>query len=63
MVISVIGLKDLSRNGRDEAIKAVASTGGAICLNFLGGFLNCAGNASLKEIAMHVDYIKARGPT
>lgn len=51
-------LYDLPRNTRDEAIKAVASTGGAICVNFLGGFLNSAGNAGPKDIAKHVDYIK-----
>lgn len=52
------GLYDIPRNTRDEAFRAVASTGGAICVNYLGGFLNPYGDATPKAIAKHVDYIK-----
>ncbi len=51
-------LMDLDRNTRDEAIRAVAATGGAICVNFLGGFLNEQGNARPKDIAKHIEYIR-----
>lgn len=52
------GLHDIDRNATDEAIKAVASTGGAVCVNYLGGFLNGAGDATPQAVAKHVDYIK-----
>ncbi len=51
-------LRDIPRNSRDEAIKAVAETGGCICVNYLGGFLNEEGDASPEAIAKHVQYIR-----
>ncbi|SNT29769.1 dipeptidase [Tropicimonas sediminicola] len=45
------------RNVTDAAIRAVAATGGVVCVNFLGGFLNPQGDATPKAIAKHIDYI------
>jgi len=37
---------NIDPNSRDVAMIAVAETGGAICVNYLGGFLNEEGNAT-----------------
>ena len=50
-------LHGIGRNNGDEAMKAVASTGGAICVNFIGGFLNTDGDARPARIAEHIQYI------
>jgi hypothetical protein len=42
---------------RDQAVRAVAATGGVICVNFIGGFLNPQGLARPYDIAKHVEYI------
>ena len=55
---NVATLQPIDRNASDEAIKAVASTGGVICVNFIGGFLNPTGDASAFSIAKHVEYIR-----
>jgi membrane dipeptidase len=47
----------IGRNVSDEAVKAVAGTGGVICVNFIGGFLNPQGLARPYDIAKHVEYI------
>lgn len=51
-------LMDIDRNARDEAIRAVAATGGAICVNYLGGFLNDRGDATPPAVAEHVQYVR-----
>lgn len=51
-------LMDIDRNSRDEAMRAVAATGGAICVNYLGGFLNERGDATPPAIAEHVQYVR-----
>lgn len=48
----------IDRNVSDQAIKAVAGTGGVICVNFIGGFLNPQGLARPIDIAKHVHYIR-----
>lgn len=50
-------LQPISRNISDEAILAIAKTGGTISVNFLGGFLNKEGDASGEAVAKHVVYI------
>ena len=55
---NVATLQPIDRNASDEAIKAVASTGGVICINFIGGFLNSKGDASAFSIAKHAEYIR-----
>jgi microsomal dipeptidase-like Zn-dependent dipeptidase len=55
---NALGAFDLPRNAPDEVIKAVAGTGGVICTNGLGGFLNKKGNARPEDIAKHVNYVK-----
>ena len=39
-------------------MKAVAATGGAICINFIGGFLNADGDASSEAIAEHIQHVR-----
>jgi membrane dipeptidase len=48
----------IDRNVSDQAIRAVAGTGGVICVNFIGGFLNSQGLARPFDIAKHVQYIR-----
>ena len=48
----------IGRNVSDDAVRAVAATGGVICVNFIGGFLNPHGIARPYDIAKHVEYIK-----
>lgn len=48
----------IGRNVSDEAVMAVAATGGVICVNFIGGFLNPNGLARPYDIAKHVQYIR-----
>ncbi|MGV6826794.1 MAG: dipeptidase [bacterium] len=55
---NVATLQPIARNNSDEAMKAVASTGGAICINFIGGFLNPQGDARPMSIAKHMEYVK-----
>lgn len=47
----------IGRNVSDQAVMAVAGTGGVICVNFIGGFLNPQGLARPYDIAKHVEYI------
>lgn len=55
---NAFGACDLPRNSPDDVLEAVAGTGGVICVNGLGGFLNKEGNARPEDIASHVNYIK-----
>lgn len=50
--------QNIDRNVSDQAVKAVAGTGGVICVNFIGGFLNEQGLARPFDIAKHVAYIR-----
>lgn len=52
------GHYELARNSPDEVLKAVAKTGGVICSNGLGGFINKEGNAGPEDIAANVNYVK-----
>lgn len=53
------GAYELPRNAPDDVIEAVADTGGVICTNGLGGFLNEEGNARPEDVARHVQYVRA----
>jgi membrane dipeptidase len=55
---NVATLQPIGRNASDKAIKAVAATGGVICINFIGGFLNPQGDARPMSIAKHMEYVK-----
>lgn len=55
---NLMTLQPIGRNVSVEAILAVASTGGVICVNFIGGFLNPQGLARSYDIAKHVHYVK-----
>ena len=55
---NLMTFQPIGRNVSDEAVKAVAATGGVICINFIGGFLNPDGLARPFDIAKHVEYIK-----
>lgn len=52
------GVYDLPRNSPDDVLEAVAGTGGVICTNGLGGFLNKEGNARPEDLARHINYVK-----
>jgi microsomal dipeptidase-like Zn-dependent dipeptidase len=52
------GAYELPRNSPDDVLKAVAGTGGVICTNGLGGFLNKEGNARPEDLARHINYVK-----
>ncbi len=55
---NLMTFQPIGRNVSDEAVKAVASTGGVICLTFIGGFLNPKGEARPYDIAKQLEYIK-----
>ena len=54
---NLMTFQPIGRNVSDQAVKAVGATGGAICVNFIGGFLNPQGLARPYDIAKHVEYI------
>ena len=53
---NVAALFEISRNMSDEAIRAVADSGGVVCTTGVGLFLNAEGKASPSEFARHVEY-------
>lgn len=55
---NLMAFQPIGRNVSDQAVKAVAATGGVICVNFIGGFLNPEGLARPFDIAKHVHYIR-----
>ena len=55
---NLMAFQPIGRNVSDDAVKAVAATGGVICVNFIGGFLNPQGLARPYDIAKHVEYIR-----
>lgn len=55
---NLMAFQPIGRNVSDDAVKAVAATGGVICVNFIGGFLNPQGLARPYDIAKHVQYIR-----
>lgn len=55
---NLMAFQPIGRNVSDDAVKAVAATGGVICVNFIGGFLNPEGMARPYDIAKHVEYIR-----
>jgi microsomal dipeptidase-like Zn-dependent dipeptidase len=55
---NALGAYELPRNSPDDVLRAVAKTGGVICTNGLGGFLNKEGKAGPEDIARHVQYVK-----
>ncbi len=55
---NVATFQPIDRNASDPAIKTVAATGGVICINFIGGFLNPQGDATPFSIAKHAHYIR-----
>lgn len=50
------GLNAINRNITDEAMRAIGSTGGAVCTTGVGFFLNFEGDASPEAYAKHVNY-------
>ncbi len=54
---NLMTFQPIGRNVSDQAVRAVAATGGVICVNFIGGFLNPQGLARPSDIAKHVEYI------
>jgi len=58
LTLGVVPVLYIDRNVSDEAIKAVASTGGVICINFIGGFLNPQADATPFSSAKHAEYAR-----
>jgi membrane dipeptidase len=55
---NLMTFQPIGRNVSDQAVKAVAATGGVVCVNFIGGFLNPQGLARPIDIAKHVQYVR-----
>jgi|SRR6056297_119403 len=51
-------LCDHPRNLNDKQIKAIAKSDGIIGINFCPSFINKKGQAELKDVFQHIDYIK-----
>jgi len=49
-------LNNINRNISDDAMKAIAKSGGAVCTTGVGLFLNKEGDASPEAFAKHVEY-------
>jgi len=51
-------ITDVDRNLTDKQIKALAEKNGIIAINFCPYFLNNSGEAEIKDIIRHINYIK-----
>ena len=49
-------LNGIDRNISDEAMLAIAGSGGAVCTTGVGLFLNAEGDASPEQFARHIEY-------
>lgn len=50
-------LCDHPRNLDDDQIRAIASRGGLICVNFVPSHLKASGRATLEDVRRHIDHI------
>jgi membrane dipeptidase len=57
---SARALRDHHRNLTDDQLRAIAATGGVICVNFLAAFLTeDAGSATIDHLVDHIEHIVA----
>ncbi|HET6743168.1 MAG TPA: dipeptidase [Kribbella sp.] len=54
---SAFALRDHHRNLTDEQLRAIAATGGVICVNFFAGFLTTAEKPTVEHLADHLEYV------
>lgn len=46
------------RNVQDDILQIVAQNAGLVMINFYNGFVTCTGQATISDVADHIDYIK-----
>ncbi|GAB3945442.1 dipeptidase [Kribbella albertanoniae] len=54
---SAFALREHHRNLTDEQLRAIAATGGVICVNFFAGFLTTAEKPTIEHLADHLEYV------
>jgi len=54
---SAFALRDHHRNLTDEQLRAIAATGGVICVNFFAGFLTTEEKPTVEHLADHLEYV------
>lgn len=54
---SAFALREHHRNLTDEQLRAIAATGGVICVNFFAGFLTDAEKPTIEHLADHLEYV------
>ncbi|XP_065914858.1 dipeptidase 1-like isoform X2 [Dysidea avara] len=55
---SAYALCDNPRNVPDDVLQQMPANGGVVMVNFYPNFINCSPNASLSQVADHIDHIK-----
>ena len=54
---SAFGLREHHRNLTDEQLRAIAATGGVVCVNFFAGFLTGEEKPTIDHLADHFEYV------
>ncbi|MET7277788.1 dipeptidase [Kribbella sp. NPDC005582] len=54
---SAFALRDHHRNLTDEQLRAIAATGGVVCVNFFAGFLTTEEKPAIDHLAEHLEYV------
>ncbi|MFI6673672.1 dipeptidase [Kribbella sp. NPDC050470] len=54
---SAFALREHHRNLTDEQLRAIAATGGVVCVNFFAGFLTDAEKPTVDHLADHIEYV------
>lgn len=54
---SAFALREHHRNLTDEQLRAIAATGGVVCVNFFAGFLTDAEKPTIDHLAEHLEYV------
>ncbi|WP_202869287.1 dipeptidase [Kribbella antibiotica] len=54
---SAFGLRDHHRNLTDAQLRAIAATGGVVCVNFFAGFLSTTAKPTIDDLAAHLEYV------
>ncbi|XP_014668691.1 PREDICTED: LOW QUALITY PROTEIN: dipeptidase 1-like [Priapulus caudatus] len=55
---SAYALCNSTRNVPDDILMLVKSNGGVVMVNFYNNYISCSDNATLGQVADHIDYIK-----
>jgi len=54
---SAFGLREHHRNLTDDQLRAIAATGGVVCVNFFAGFLTTDEKPTIEHLADHIEYV------